>query len=486
MDDAEVVEFEGPAGGAPAEADVPRPGLHDPPPSDHAEHLELAEATPLRPTWAAAVLVGVAALLWFGVVVAAVAAAVARGDSRLFFGAAALVTSLFAVFLTLLLVGGRRRTVRRIAMARFDVSRTVSAAEVLQGDVLRVRLDASGCSWPDGLVVRLREVPVPGFETGRPVVLDRPEVRDYAARAQRRGRQVLEGVEVLVRDAVGLWEHTRTYTLQDAVEVRPGLHALQLRSMLVGRSAFPDGAPKALVHMFRDVEHETLRDYSPGDRLKDVDWKRMGATQKMMVRDVHDESIDVGLLLVDAGASMRLVEGGRRNLDAALESASEVIEEAARRNHQVGVVAFDERRVLEEVRPSRARGLPAEVQAAFQRLADRRPPRPPGRDEPEPEPLAVRLERVLRGMAGSRMGVLLLTDLETVDEAVIQTLARLGGGGTKVGALVLPQPSLEAKKYAYRTHRVKPPQGYRGTVHRRELREVLAVQGIETMDLVLD
>ncbi len=470
---------------ADAKAKAKRPArstVQLPPPSDHAEHMEIAESTPLHPTWAAALLAGIAALLFFGSIVS-VAAAV-TSDFTWYFGAAAVVTLMFSVFLFVLLVAGRSRTIRRIAMSRFDVTRQLSATEVIQGDVLRVRLDASRCSWPEGLVVRIREAPVPGFETGAAVVLKQPRIVDFKARAQRRGKQPFTGVEVLMRDEVGLWEHSRIYRLEDWVEVRPGLPALQLRSMLTARSAFPDGAPRALVHLFRDVEHESLRDYSPGDRMKDVDWKRMSATQRMMVRDVKNESLNVGLILVDAGASMRLVEGGRRNLDAALESASEIIEEAARRNHQIGLVAFDESRVIEEVRPSRSRTLPVDVQEAFQRLADRRPPSKVRKEE-EPEPLAVRLQRVLRGMAGSQMGVLLLTDLETVDESVIQLMSRLGGGGTKVGALILPQPSMDAKRAAYRKHGVKPPQGYRGGVHRRELREVLSVQGIETMDIVV-
>ncbi len=492
--DEEVVEFESlddaDAGagrkarkGAKRVAKPPRPDLNPPPASDHAEHMDLVDSTPLHPTWAAALLAGLAALLFFAFMVS-VAAAITSAF-RWYFGAAAVVTLMFSVFLFSLLIAGRSRTRRRIAMARFDVKRQLSASEVIQGDVLRVRLDASGCSWPEGLVVRLREAPVPGFETGSSIVLKQPRIVDFKARAQRRGKQAFAGVEVLMRDEVGLWEHSRIYKLEDWVEVRPGLPALQLRSMLTARSAFPDGAPRALVHLFRDVEHESLRDYMPGDRMKDVDWKRMSTTQRMMVRDVKNESLNVGLILVDAGASMRLVQGGKRNLDAALEAASEIIEEAARRNHQIGLVAFDESRVVEEVRPSRSRVLPIEVQEAFQRLADRRP-LSQARKDPDPEPLAVRLQRVLRGMAGSQMGVILLTDLETVDEAVIQLMSRLGGGGTKVGALILPQPSMDAKRAAYRKFGVRPPQGYRGAVHRRELREVLSVQGIETMDILVD
>ena len=82
------------------------------------------------------------------------------------------------------------------------------------------------------------------------------------------------------------------------------------------------------------------------------------------------------------------------------------------------------------------------------------------------------------------MGVLLFTDLETIDEGIIQALSRLGGDGAKVGVLVLPQPSMDAKRRAYRKHGTRPAAGaYRGKSHRRELREVLSVQGIETMDL---
>ena len=461
----------------PEEAPEPEPeGLA----SQHAEHMELVDSSPVHNTPAVWLLIGMDIVIGLGAWVLA-AAAITTPDLRVMFVVAALIAAAAAILIAVSLRRAKARFVARCETCVFDVKRRVGPDAVVHGDMVEVELDASACEFPTGLDVDLRDHAAPGFEAGRRIILTGPEVRRYRAKATRRGSQAIELVHVRMKDPGGLWRHTRTYSVPGHVEVRPGTASLALRNMLNSRTAFPDGAPKALVNLFRDVEHDQLRTYQGGDRMKDVDWKRMSMTGQMMVKDRIVESLDVGLLLIDAGTSMRLVDGGLRNLDFALEAASEIIQEAGRRNHQIGFLAFDDEHIIEQMAPTRSRLLYPESQKLFQNVADREPREDA---EDDPEPVAISLQRALRKMVGARMGVLPFSDLETIDEGIVQSLSRLGGDGAKVGVLILPQPSMEAKKRAYRRYQTRPAAGkYRGKSHRRELRELLSIQGIETMEL---
>ncbi len=447
--------------------------------SDHAEHMELLESSKIIPSGAAWLMLALS-ILFLGATGVFIAALIVAPDFLLQWTVGGIVALSCCIGLGVHPLVVRRRFKRLCEEARFDISREVAQERVTYGDLVDVSLDATGCTWAPAVKVALRDRPAPGFESGRRIILREPGAVQYQARAVMRGEQLFQAVDILMRDRGGLFRHTRSYEVSAGTEVEPGTAALTLRNMFSGRSAFPDGAPKALVNLFRDVEHEQLREYQGGDRMKDVDWKRMSATGQMMVKDRIVESLNVGLLLIDAGTSMRLVEAGKRNLDAALEGASEIIQEAGRRNHQIGFLAFDDEKVIEEMPPTRSRMLYRDALERFQRVASR----VDEDHEGEAEPLAVSMQRALRKMAGSQMGVLLFSDLETIDEGIIQALSRLGGDGAKVGVLILPQPTMRAKRLAYRRDGTRPAKGhYRGKGHRTELREVLSVQGIETMDL---
>lgn len=450
--------------------------------SEHAEHMELVESSDVLTTpgvWLLAVLDGL--VLSAGFVL--IGAAITEPGLALYFGAGGAFALLAGGAMLFAMAQGRKRFRQACEACTYDIKRTVGPERVTYGDLVSARLDATACVFPPNVHVTLRDRPSPAFETVKKILIDGPGAVEYQAKATRRGDQAWDLVDVLVKDPGGLWRHTRTYRVPAHVTVDPGMASLTLRNMLTSRTAFPDGAPKALVNLFRDIEHDQLREYRGGDRMRDVDWKRMSSTGQMMVKDRIVESLNVGLLLIDAGTSMRLVDGGVRNLDHALEAASEIIQEAGRRNHQIGVLAFDDETVTAEMPPTRSRMLFHDSQQHFAKVAARHDEA----HERAKEPVAVTLQRALRRMVGSQMGVLLFTDLETIDEGIIQVISRLGGDGAKVGVLVLPQPSMEAKRRAYRKHGTRPASGaYRGKGHRRELREVLSVQGIETMDLPVD
>ena len=335
--------------------------------SQHAEHMELSASSDVLTTpgvWLLAVLDSL--VLSAGIVL--IAAAIAEPALGIYFAVGGGFAMLAGGAMFFAMMQGRKRFREACEACVFDIRRQAGPERVTYGDLVSARLDATACQLPSNVQVTIRDRPSPAFETVKKVLIEGAGAVDFQAKATRRGDHAWSAVDVLIKDRGGLWRHTRTYEVPAHVTVDPGMASLTLRNMLTSRTAFPDGAPKALVNLFRDIEHDQLREYQGGDRMRDVDWKRMSATGQMMVKDRIIESLNVGLLLIDAGTSMRLVDRGMRNLDHALEAASEIIQEAGRRNHQMGLLAFDDETVITEMPPTRSRMLFRDSQEHFQQV----------------------------------------------------------------------------------------------------------------------
>ena len=252
--------------------------------SEHAEHMELVDSSAVLSTpgvWLLAILDGL--VLTAGMVL--LAAGLAEPSLALYMTLGGALAILAGGGMLFAMIQGRKRFGQACEACIFDIQRQVGPERVTYGDVVSARLDASGCSFPSSVEVTIRDRPSHAFETVNKILIEGPGAVDYQAKATRRGDQEWSFVDVLVKDRGHLWRHTRTYAVSAHVTIDPGMASLTLRNMLTSRTAFPDGAPKALVNLFRDIEHDQLREYQGGDRMRDVDWKRMSSTGQMMVKD---------------------------------------------------------------------------------------------------------------------------------------------------------------------------------------------------------
>jgi len=111
------------------------------------------------------------------------------------------------------------------------------------------------------------------------------------------------------------------------------------------------------------TEFERVRDYSPDDDIRQVNWPattRLGRPMSNQYRVEQDRDL---ICLVDAGRLMAAPLGDRDRLDVALDAVAAVGLVADALGDRCGCVAFDGR-VLRELAPRRAGGA-AVVRALF-------------------------------------------------------------------------------------------------------------------------
>jgi uncharacterized protein (DUF58 family) len=244
-----------------------------------------------------------------------------------------------------------------------------------------------------------------------------------------RGRHTLPGVAGASVGPLGLarWHHAEGEATD--VLVYPDLLtarrlALRLRQ---GRAA-PDGrlrrGPLGL-----GTEFESIREYSPDDDIRQVNWRasaRLGRPMSNQYRVEQDHDV---VCLLDAGRLMAAPLERGTLLDAALDATTATALAADELGDRFGAIAFDAS-VRREIQPRRQGGRRA-VRALF---------------DLQPTLEDSDFERAFLRVGGSRRGlVLVLTDL--IDEQAARSLVRAAPMLTRRHAVLVASvsdPALDA------------------------------------------
>lgn len=116
-----------------------------------------------------------------------------------------------------------------------------------------------------------------------------PATVTYEATYRQRGEHRLGPVDVTLTDALGLVRREYTVDATDAVLVYPPVYRL----------GGPDAFARTLVPEADDRQaFDRLREYAPGDSLRDVHWKSSAKREELLVKEFADQRADRALLIV--------------------------------------------------------------------------------------------------------------------------------------------------------------------------------------------
>lgn len=91
------------------------------------------------------------------------------------------------------------------------------------------------------------------------------------------------------------------------------------------------------------MEFEEVREYTPGDEVKNIDWKVSARMGRPFIKLFKEEREVVVMLLVDMSASGLFGTPGKTKRETAAEIASILAFNAIRNNDKVGVILFTDR-----------------------------------------------------------------------------------------------------------------------------------------------
>jgi len=319
------------------------------------------------------------------------------------------------------------------------------------------------------------------------------------------GEIAWNALRVVVTDAAGLFEAERAIPIRASVRVHPSRKRLAEARQAATRGETAMGVVTHAAGAGGQYELSTLRDYSPGDRMRDVDWKRSALLDELLTKTYESETPATLLILVDASRSMRRATGEASRLERAGQVALEAAQLALAQGRPVGLLAFDETRVLGEVA---ARASPRQLALVSEALAalprrEAYAQRPDvalvgeaasdaflaraasvrGATLPLGRPLLDVLARATSSHPPGQLTVLALTDFETHPAATLQALLALRARRHDVVCGLLRSAP----------HGAPPPRSvreaedaYRELAAQRAARGMLVARGARLVDLTPD
>ena len=157
-----------------------------------------------------------------------------------------------------------------------------------------------------------------------------------------RGHYLWGDVHLRVHGALGLAAAQRRIPLSEEVKVYPDLRAAT-RLVLAG-GARDLGALG--LHLLRregeGSEFEMLREYTPGDAFRDIDWKATARIGEPVVRARQPERSQTVFIGIDAGRLMAVRSGALSKLDHAVNAALLLAFVALRTGDRVGLLVFSD------------------------------------------------------------------------------------------------------------------------------------------------
>jgi len=166
---------------------------------------------------------------------------------------------------------------------------------------------------------------------------------EVAVEGKRAGRWVLHGFDLTVSDPLGLVDGRDYLPCTHAFEVYPLAGPILRRKSARRNQAISDLGVHVVDQVGSGSDLRELRDYQPGDPLRDIAWKTSLRARKLVSRDYENEITTNTYLVLDISSSMRGGQWAGQKLDFGLQLLVDRADAVIRRKDRVGIVTFDER-----------------------------------------------------------------------------------------------------------------------------------------------
>jgi len=162
----------------------------------------------------------------------------------------------------------------------------------------------------------------------------------YQVMPSTRGSFAWGRIHVRYRSLLGLWDRQKEIVAIGLTRVYPDLTLLQRYHLLARANRLETLGIRKVRMRGSAWEFESLREYSPGDDVRLIDWKATARRHKTIVRNQEAERNQTVLLLVDSGRLMNAEVEGVAKLDHAVNTALTLAHVALVRGDRVGLCTF--------------------------------------------------------------------------------------------------------------------------------------------------
>ncbi|MFW5907021.1 MAG: DUF58 domain-containing protein [Candidatus Natronoplasma sp.] len=168
----------------------------------------------------------------------------------------------------------------------------------------------------------------------------------YRLVPKSRGYQKIGKIHIKVNGSLRLYEKTTDHQIQEEVIVHSSKEAMKKAQTYARRTHTEELMKSSIQFTSRSNEFEGIREYQPGDSLRDIHWKSLSKFQTMMTK-VYEKLAPVGAhILLDCSPPMRRrLPDGRTKLEQAIYVSLEILKNFEILGHDIGMTAYDHKEV---------------------------------------------------------------------------------------------------------------------------------------------
>ena len=182
------------------------------------------------------------------------------------------------------------------------------------------------------------------------VQMDEPITLSYQLKFTSRGNHRFTTISYDISDLCYLFTAYQTKAVQTNVNVHSD--PAELKKAKASYTKEDTLAIPSLVGSEVTREFEGIRQYLPGDLLRDIDWKASSRLQTLFTKTFQKKETLETILLLECTRSMRRTTGDHSKLEHAMAVGIQLTHMLQSMHHKVGFVAYDEHKIISQINPS--------------------------------------------------------------------------------------------------------------------------------------
>lgn len=156
----------------------------------------------------------------------------------------------------------------------------------------------------------------------------------------KRGAILFGGLQALVTSPLGFWQRKIRFNDAHNINVYPNFKAVSHFDLLAHGNEMSHLGIHLNQRRGEGLDFRQLREFRPGDALRQVDWKASSRYHKPISREFQDERDQDIIFLLDNGRRMRSKDGDLSHFDHCLNSMLLCAYVALRQGDAVGLMSF--------------------------------------------------------------------------------------------------------------------------------------------------
>lgn len=164
----------------------------------------------------------------------------------------------------------------------------------------------------------------------------------YELTSSRRGLFRLEWTYLRIRSRLTLWKRYLRYPEVSVIHVYPDMKQMSQFAMLARTNRLSLLGVRRTRRVGTDNEFERLRDYTPDDNYKSIDWRSTARRRKLTVKDFQANQSQRLIFMLDCGRMMTNEASGVSLLDHAMNAMLLLSYVALSRGDSVGLITFSD------------------------------------------------------------------------------------------------------------------------------------------------